>query len=60
MCHGNGWMMGMHFFWWICWILLIVVLAALALRRRRPWNSSNAVMPSGRSQPRSLKSERSM
>jgi putative membrane protein len=34
MWYGNGWMLGMHFFWWIFWVLLITVLVALVLRRQ--------------------------
>jgi putative membrane protein len=33
MWYGGGWMMGMHYVWWIFWILLMVVLVALVLRQ---------------------------
>ncbi len=34
MWYGNGWMLGMHFFWWIFWVLLIAVFVALLLRQQ--------------------------
>ena len=42
MWYGNGWMMGMHFFWWIFWVLIILVLVTLLLRRR-PFEGSGQV-----------------
>jgi putative membrane protein len=33
MWYGSGWMLGMHFLWWIFWILLVVVLVVLLLRQ---------------------------
>jgi putative membrane protein len=34
MWYGDGWMLGMHFFWWIFWVLLIAVLVAILLRQQ--------------------------
>ena len=33
---GGGWMLGMHFAWWIFWILLLAMLVALVLRKPEP------------------------
>lgn len=32
MWDGNGWMMGMHYGWWIFWVLVVVAVVALAQR----------------------------
>ena len=34
MWDGHGWMMGMHYVWWLFW--LVVIVAAVVLIARRP------------------------
>lgn len=34
MYYGHGYMLGMHFVWWIFWILIVVVLVAVLFRRQ--------------------------
>ena len=36
MWHGDGWMLGMHYSWWIFWLALIIVVALLLARRQPP------------------------
>lgn len=31
--YGDGWMLGMHYLWWLFWVAVIVAVAALLLRR---------------------------
>lgn len=40
MYYGHGYMLGMHFIWWIFWVLIIVVLVALLLRRQSSGGSA--------------------
>ncbi len=44
MWYGNGWMLGMHYLWWVFWILVIAVLVVM-LTRRRPRENSNPSPP---------------
>ena len=44
MWYGNGWVLGMHYLWWVFWILVIAILVVM-LTRGRPRENSNPAPP---------------